>query len=165
MPLSRDELADSRNRVYRMLKLTVKNFELIEENSIELFGKKKGMAVRLAIRECLDDFIYKPELADQPDPRILIRNASISDLQRSGFYGAQLDLKETQVIEANRNLRKGLLRIERGDRSPWRFLKSPFKSWIDRINNFLGSLSSGTGFGEALQELKDCLRDEMPDDE
>jgi hypothetical protein len=81
------------------------------------------------------------------------------NFQRAGFYGAQLKVKERQVSEANATLRQ---RLVGGVRQLW---NKPFKKWIDIINNFLGSLASATGLSEALKELKDCLRDELPDDD
>jgi len=62
------------------------------------------------------------------------------------------------VSKANAILR---VRIAGGVRQLW---QRPFKKWIDIINNFLGSLASATGLSEALKELKDCLRDELPDE-
>jgi len=38
-----------------------------------------------------------------------------------------------------------------------------FLKWIDVINNFMGSLVAGIGIGEALKEVKDCLRDQIGD--
>ena len=40
-----------------------------------------------------------------------------------------------------------------------------FDKWVNIINNFLFSLVSATGLGEALKELKDCLRNEPEDND
>jgi hypothetical protein len=89
----------------------------------------------------------------------LIYEAPRENFQRAGLYGAQLNIKERQVSRANTTLRE---RLTGGIREFW---KKPFKKWIDIINNFLSSLASATGLSEALKELKDCLRDELPDDD
>jgi len=89
----------------------------------------------------------------------LIYATSKEDLQRAGFYGVQLALKERQVHRANAGLRQ---RLAQGLRALW---QKPFKKWVDVINNFLGSLVSAAGVGEVIKELKDCLRDELPDED
>ena len=60
---------------------------------------------------------------------------------------------------ANGRLREA---IASGLRSVW---NRPFRRWVDVINNFLGSIIAASGIAEALKELKDCLRDELPDEE
>lgn len=158
MPLNNDDLDDVRRRVNGMFMDTIATFRLIEENSDEIYGDRAPQ-IRAAINEYLDDFLNNPERAGEQHPEVLIYRTDGRNFQRAGFYGAQLDLKERQVTEANRTLRE---RIVGGVR---RFWDKPFKKWVDIINNFLGSLASATGLSEALKELKDCLRDELPDDD
>jgi hypothetical protein len=109
----------------------------------------------------MEDFILNTNNSGEKHPEALIFETPKENFQRAGLYGAQLNIKERQVQEANSQVQESLslLQSTRG------FFRSPFKKWIDRINNFLGSLASATGVSEALKELKDCLRDELPDDD
>lgn len=157
MPLRDQELPEVRRRVLRMLLDTIETFESFEKNADWLYGDRAS-AIRAAIDEYLRDFIRNPDEAGEEHPEALIYRAPLQSFQRAGFYGAQLDLKERQVTAANRNLRERLAGQVR------RLFNRPFKKWIDVINNFLGSLAGATGLSEALKELKDCLRDELPDD-
>jgi hypothetical protein len=158
MPLSDDDVRDSQQRLMNMFMDTVKTFEAIEKEHAEMmFGDRAGF-IKDAIRECLDDFVRNTNATGETHPEALIYATSRQDLQRAGFYGVQLALKERQVLSANAGLRQ---RLSQGIRQLWH---APFKKWIDVINNFLGSLASAAGVGEVIKELKDCLRDELPDD-
>lgn len=158
MPLSDDDVRDAQRRIMNMFMETVKTFEAIEKEHVEMmFGDRAGF-IKDAIRECLDDFVRNTGASGEKPPEALIYATSRQDLQRAGFYGVQLALKEHHVLNANAGLRE---RLSQGIRQLW---EKPFKKWIDVINNFLGSLVSATGAGEVIKELKDCLRDELPDD-
>jgi|SRR6056297_442779 len=157
MPLSNDDLRDVQRRVLNMFMDTIKTFELINEQVNSIFEENSDQ-INSAINEYLEDFINNTQNSGETHPEELIYKASREAYQNAGFYGAQLALKERQVTEANNDLREVLNTNERV--SNW----SPFKRWIDRINNFLNSLINATGAGEALKELKDCLRGELPKD-
>jgi hypothetical protein len=157
MPLSQELLRDSQSRIMRMYMDTIETFELIEKNADEIFGD--GAAdVRAAINEYLDDFLRNTRESGEMHPETLIYAAKRESFQRAGLYGAQLGIKEKQVTRANKTLRE---RLQGGVRKLW---NRPFTKWVDIINNFLSSLASATGLGEALKELKDCLRDELPEE-
>jgi hypothetical protein len=158
MPMTESELQDVRGRVWRMFMDTIATFQLIEQSAEVIYGDR-APDVRAAINEYLDDFIRNNGASGEPHPETLIYQTSRQSFQRAGFYGAQLNLKERQVTTANRTLRE---RLSGGVRALW---NRPFSKWIDIINNFLSSLMPATGMGEALKELKDCLRDELPDDD
>jgi hypothetical protein len=157
MPLSERDLREVQGRVMRMFMDTITTFEIIKENAGTIYGDK-AHEVRAVINEYLDDFLHNTQSSGEKDPEQLIYETSRQNFQRAGFYGIQLNIKERQVLEANATLRKC---IAGGDRQLW---QRPFDKWIDIINNFLGSLASATGLSEALKELKDCLRDELPDE-
>lgn len=157
MPLLENEVQVVRKRVLLMVMDTIETVKLINENSPMLFGESSDH-VSKAIDEFLIDFIDNPNQSKQIHPERLIYAATREKFQDAGLYGAQLSLKERQVTESNKAVRESLAKNDRS------FFRSPFKSWIDRINNFLGSVIPATGFGEALKELKDCLRDELPND-
>ena len=156
MPLLESEERNVKHRINHMFMDTLQTFELISENSERYFGENSGQ-LREAINEYIRDFIENADGGEFVHPEALIFQTSRLDLQQAGFYGAQLQLKERQVREANVNLREV---ITGGISSAF---YSPFKKWVARINNFLGSLGV-TGVGEALKEIKDCLRDDLPDD-
>lgn len=158
MPLSDNALREVQSRVLRMLMDTIATFEVIEQNAEAIYGES-APDVRAAINEYLDDFLRDTGASGEAHPETLIYRTPRQNFQRAGFYGAQLNLKERQVSRANATLRA---RLAGGIRQQW---NRPFKKWIDIINNFLGSLASATGLSEALKELKDCLRDELPDDD
>ncbi len=157
MPLAENDLSDIRGRVMGMFMDTIATFEVIEKNAEAIYGDRSS-DVRAAINEYLDDFLRSTGTSGETHPETLIYQAPRRNFQRAGFYGAQLKVKERQVTRANATLRE---RLAGGVRQLW---NKPFKKWIDIINNFLGSLASATGLSEALKELKDCLRDELPDD-
>lgn len=158
MPLSEDGLRDVQGRVYAMLRETLGTIEFIEKNADVLFGENAS-EVKLAIDEYMKDFINNPNNSGEKDPKASIYETPKEKFQTAGLYGAQLNIKERQFYEANAQVRKSL---SQGTRS---FFRNPFKKWIERVNKFLASLVAATGFGEALKELKDCLRDELPDDD
>lgn len=159
MPITNEEELNSiKRRVLEMLMDTIKTFELLAENSNQFFGENSTQ-IRSAINECLDDFFRRTDLSGETHPEVLIFEGSRADFQNSGFYGVQLDIKERQVKTANRTLRERLIG---GFNSVFR---RSFYWWVDVINNFLGSLVSGIGLAEALKELKDCIRDDMPQEE
>ena len=158
MSLSDEELKEVQKKVNSMLMETIGIIELIEKNADVLFGENANQ-IKLAINEYMKDFIKNTYNSGEKHPEELIYNTSKESFQKVGFYGSQLDLKERQVMEANNAVQESLMQCTRS------FFRSPFKKWIDRINSFLGSLVSAIGVGEALKELKDCLRDELPDDD
>lgn len=158
MPLSDDELRDVQRRVMQMFMDTIATFEMIERNADAIYGEN-APNVRAAINEYLDDFLRNTAASGETHPETLIYQAPRQNFQRAGFYGAQLKVKERQVAKANTTLRE---RLAGGVRQLW---NRPFQKWVDVINNFLGSLASATGLSEALKELKDCLRDELPDED
>ena len=158
MPIQEHELHDIRRRVLAMFMDTIASFEQIEKHAEDIFGDSAA-DIRGALNECLDDFVRRTDRSGQPHPEtIIFVRATAADFQRAGIYGRQLALKELQVSAANNGLRNALANLGFGDYWKKRFLK-----WIDVINNFMGSLVSGLGLAEALKELKDCLRDGMPD--
>lgn len=156
MPLSDNDLRDVQSRVLRMFMDTIATFEIIERNAEAIYGDRSP-EVRAAINEYLNDFLRNTGASGETHPETLIYQAPRQNFQRAGFYGAQLSVKERQVSRANATLRE---RLSGGVRQLW---NKPFKKWVDIINNFLGSLASATGLSEALKELKDCLRDELPE--
>jgi len=158
MPLSENELRDVQRRVMMMFMDTISTFETIEENAESIYGERAD-EMRAAIKEYLNDFLHNTAASGEKHPEALIYEAPRENFQRAGFYGAQLNVKERQVLNANASLRE---RLAGGLRGFWR---KPFKKWVDIINNFLGSLAGATGLSEALKELKDCLRNELPDDD
>lgn len=158
MPLSDNDLREVQSRVLRMFMDTIATFEIIEKNAEAIYGDRSS-DVRAAINEYLDDFLHNTGDSGETHPETLIYQTPRQNFQRAGFYGAQLNVKERQVSIANASLRE---RLAGGVRQLW---NKPFKKWIDIINNFLGSLASATGLSEALKELKDCLRDELPDND
>lgn len=158
MPLEDDDLREVQRRVMEMFMDTIATFQWIEQHADAMYGDRSA-DVRAAINEYLSDFLHLIEASGEPHPEALIYQTSRQRFQRAGFYGAQLKIKERQVLMANATLRE---RLATGTRALW---KRPFKKWVDIINNFLGSLASATGLSEALKELKDCLRDELPDDD
>lgn len=159
MPIREAEFSDVQRRVLDMFMDTVHTFEVVRAHADTLFGPDADHA-RAAIDECLRDFVFEPAQAREAHPEVLIYQTPARNFQKAGFYGAQLDLKQAQVAKANGSLRQSLF-----DAVSRRALRRPFLKWIDVINNFMGSLVAATGLGEALKELKDCLRDQMPDDD
>ena len=155
MPLSKSQEDEIKGRIFRMFMDTIYTFELLAKNS-ELYFGKNSYQIENAINEYLHDFIYDPDGEERVHPEVLIYKASRVSLQNAGFYGAQLDLKERQVTESNSELRESILNRVTGT------FKTPFKKWVGRINNFLGSLGV-TGVGEALKEIKDCMKEELPE--
>lgn len=158
MPLSDNDLRAVQKRVFQMYMDTIATFEVIEQKATAIYGDK-AREIRATINEYLDDFLRNSERSGERHPEQLIFETPRQNFQRAGLYGAQLNIKERQVSEANAILRE---RIDSGNRRFWR---RPFSKWVDIINYFLRSLASATGLGEALAELKDCLRGELPDDE
>jgi hypothetical protein len=158
MPLSENDLREVQGRVMRMFMDTITTFEVIEQNADAIYGER-APEVRAAIEEYFEDFLGNTTASGEQHPEQLIYQTPRQNFQRAGFYGAQLNLKEWQVSEANASLREFI------GGAAAKFWKRPFKKWIDIINSFLGSLASATGLSEALKELKDCLRDELPDDD
>ena len=158
MPLKDEGLRDVQKRIYSMFEDTIKTIDQIEKNADFLFGAN-AIQIKSAIKEYMDDFILYTAKSGETNPKTLIHKASKERYQNAGLYGAQLDVKERQVTEANNELRESLSHRARS------FFRKPFKKWVDRVNNFLGSLTAATGVSEALKELKDCLRDELPEDD
>ncbi len=158
MPISDYDLRDVQGRVMRMFMDTIATFEMIEKNAEAIYGDRSS-DVRAAIIEYFNDFLRNTRASGEKHPETLIYETPRRNFQRVGLYGAQLKVKERQVSRANATLRE---RLAGGIRRLW---NKPFKKWVDIINNFLGSLASATGLSEALKELKDCLRDELPDDD
>lgn len=154
MPLSDNDLQDVRGRVLRMIMDTVHTFETIEKHADNIFGNRAS-DIRDAINECLDDFVRNTHRSGEKHPEELIYKAPQAVFQQAGFYGAQLIVKERQVAMANAQLRGSL-------GWPVRLWRRAFRKWVDIINNFLGSLAAANLLSEALKELKDCMRDELP---
>ena len=156
MPLSESQENEIKGRILRMFMDTIDTFEMLAKNS-ELYFGKYSYQIENAINEYLQDFIYNPDGEERIHPEALIYKTPRVNLQNAGFYGAQLDIKERQVTESNSELRESILSKVTGA------FKVPFKKWVGRINNFLGSLGI-TGVGEALKEIKDCMNNELPDE-
>lgn len=156
MPLLESEERDVKHRLTNMYMDTIKTFEMLSENAEFYFGEN-GAQIRDAIQEYLEDFIRNPDGKERLHPEAAIFKADRVSLQNAGFYGIQLSLKERQVTEANEGLRKSI------SSRTWAVFRAPFKKWVGRINNFLGSLTL-IGVGEALKEIKDCMREEMPNE-
>lgn len=156
MPLLEPDEHEVKKRIFNMFMDTIQTFRLLAEHAEEYFGENSTQ-LKEAINEYIQDFIDQPDGKERIHPEELIFKTSRVDLQNEGFYGAQLNLKERQVTEANRTLRKTIIDKVKGT------FNSPFKKWVSRINNFLASLGI-TGVGNALKEIKDCLKDELPDD-
>ena len=158
MPLSDNDLREVQGRVLRMFMDTIATVETIALQADAIYGDRAA-EVRAAIKEYLDDFLRHTQASGEKHPEQLIYETPAQRFQRAGLYGMQLDIKERQVTRVNASLREHLAG---GVRRLW---KQPFRKGIDVINNFLGSLAPATGMGEALRELKDCLRDELPDED
>ncbi len=152
MPLNKNNQDDIRSRVFYMLEDTIKSFRLISEFSGSLFSNSEEI-IRNAINECLHDF-YNPKNKEN-HPQSIIFTIDFENFERVGFYGAQLNLKEKQVFQANQRLRKAFPKFNSS------IFRKSFIWWVDVINNFLGSFISGFGIAERLKELKDCIRDEV----
>tara|TARA_R110001599_G_scaffold351822_1_gene584676 strand:+ start:4629 stop:5042 length:414 start_codon:yes stop_codon:yes gene_type:complete len=135
---------------------TIETFRQIAENAEIYFGDNSAELTD-AINEYIHDFIDDTDGEERIHPEGLIFQTDRVALQSAGFYGSQLNLKERQVTAVNGNLRAAI-----GQRVTGVF-KAPFKKWVGVINNFIGSLEI-TGVGSALKEIKDCLRDELPDE-
>lgn len=155
MPLLEADERNVKHRLVHMYMDTIDTFRQLSEH-IEFYFAEDAAELREAINEYLRDFIDETDGEERIHPEGLIFRADRIVLQGAGFYGAQLDLKERQVSAANRNLREAISRRVREG------FKAPFKKWVGIINNFLGSLEV-VGIGSALKEIKDCLRDELPD--
>ncbi|NII11068.1 hypothetical protein [Oleiagrimonas sp. C23AA] len=156
MPLLEADENDVKRQLLSMFMDTIETFRAISQHAELYFGEHSEQLSR-AIDEYIRDFIEQPDGEERIHPEVLIFRTDRVALQSTGFYGAQLAVKERQVTQANRGLREV---ISGGVRSVFR---RPFKKWVGIINNFLGSLGI-TGIGSALKEIKDCLRDELPDD-
>jgi hypothetical protein len=137
---------------------TITTVETIAGHADTLYGEQ-ATSVRAAIDEYLNDFLRQTQASGEKHPEQLIYETPALLFQRAGLYGMQLDIKEHQVSRVNATLRE---QLAGGVRRLW---MPAFRKWIDVINNFLGSLAPATGMGEALKELKDCLRDELPDED
>ncbi len=109
MPLSDNDLGEVQERVMRMFMDTITTFEMIEKNADEIYGDR-APEVRAAINEYLDDFLRNTENSGETHPEQLIYETPSRNFQRSGFYGAQLDIKERQVSVANVTLRESIVR-------------------------------------------------------
>ena len=155
MPLLENDEREVKHRLVHMYMDTIETFRLLSENTEFYFGEN-GEELSAAIDEYIRDFIDETDGEERIHPEGLIFNTDRVVLQSAGFYGAQLNLKERQVSTSNRNLRKAIAERARG------IFNAPFKKWVGIINNFIGSLEV-TGIGSALKEIKDCLRDELPD--
>lgn len=155
MPLSELNEREVKSRLVSMYMDTIETFRLLSENA-ETYFDDNAVELKEAIDEYIRDFIDETDGVERIHPEGLIFRTDRVALQRAGFYGAQLKLKERQVTSANRGLREAIKERVKGA------FNAPFKKWIDVINNFIGSLEV-TGIGSALKEIKDCLRDELPE--
>jgi hypothetical protein len=156
MPLLASDEREAKHRLVHMYMDTIETFRLISENAEIYFGDNSA-ELKEAIDEYVRDFIDETDGVERIHPEGLIFRTDRVVLQSAGFYGAQLNLKERQVTTVNRGLREAI-----GDRVRDAF-NAPFKKWVGVINNFISSLEV-TGIGSALKEIKDCLRDELPDE-
>jgi len=156
MPLLENEEIEIKNRLVHMYMDTIETFKLLSKNTETYFGKN-SLELSKAINEYIQDFIDETDGEERIHPESLIFNTNRVILQSAGFYGAQLNLKERQVISSNRNLREAITESTSG------VFNALFKKWVGIINNFLSSLEV-TGIGSALKEIKDCLRDELPNE-
>jgi len=156
MPLLESDEREVKHRLVAMYMDTIETFRMISDNAEIYFGES-GFELKEAIDEYINDFIDDTDGEERIHPEGLIFRTDRVTLQSAGFYGAQLNLKERQVTSANRGLRDAISERVRG------IFNAPFKKWVSIINNFIGSLEV-TGIGSALKEIKDCLRDELPDE-
>lgn len=156
MPLLESEEREVKSRLVYMYMDTIETFRLLSENA-ELYFGVNAAELSGAIDEYIKDFIDETDGEERIHPESLIFETDRITLQSAGFYGAQLNLKERQVTSANRGLREAISERVSG------VFNTPFKKWVGIINNFIGSLEV-TGIGSALKEIKDCLRDELPDE-
>lgn len=156
MPLSENDEKDVKRRLLSMFMDTIETFRILSKVTEKYFDEN-AKELREAIDEYLHDFIDRPDGKERIHPEGLIYGTDRVSLQSAGFYGAQLNIKEKQVTNANRSLREV---IGGGIRSAF---NSPFKKWVGVINNFIGSLEV-TGIGSALKEIKDCLHNELPEE-
>lgn len=161
MPLSEGDLNNVRARLLRLFLDIINTVELIDKRCDELYGNSSPF-IRAAIAEYLNDFIRQPTRSGEIHPEAAIYAADRTALQHAGLYGAQLAAKELQLNASTAELETVLKRPRGGLR---RFFRAPFAKWVDRVNNFIGSLVSAAGVGEALKELKDLLRGELPEDD
>lgn len=156
MPLLEADEGDVKRRLVAMYIDTIDAFRLMASNIELFFEPEVAMELKSAIDEYIRDFVDQTDGRERIHAEALIFKTDRVSLQRSGFYGAQLNLKERQVSTANRTLREAIQgRVTA-------VFKALFKKWVGIINNFLGSLEV-VGIGSALREIKDCLRDELPD--
>lgn len=156
MPLLESDERDVKRRLFRMYMDTIETFRLISKNAEFCFGKNAA-ELEEAIDEYIRDFIDETDGKERIHPEALIFGADRVALQSAGFYGAQLNLKERQVTTANKSLRESISERVSG------IFRIPFRRWVGITNNFIGSLEV-TGIGSALKEIKDCLRDELPEE-
>lgn len=156
MPINENQLSEIQKELEMLTIDSYKTFRQLLEFASSNFPDHAQQFFS-AVEEFDSDFMRPDEGNEESLMQRRIRSASLESLQDAGLYGSQLALKSRQVKEANENVRKS---IETQGASE-RFWKGKFIDWINRINNFLGSLQVGTGFGEALKELKDCLQDEI----
>lgn len=158
MPLTPNDQEHARPILYNMFIDSMETMRKLDLVLDHYFGPN-AEELRAALRECLDDFVFETQSSRYPDPRGLILEIPVNNLIKAGFYGAQLRLKKRQITEANLELRKAI-----ETRSPSnRFFKGPFKKWVARLNNFLGSLIPAANLPEALKEIKDALAGELPE--
>ena len=154
-----DDEMNARLRLCAMFKDTVKTFEALDGVLKDYFEEESGQLSK-ALNECLDDFVRETARSNQPDPCGKISEMPVGKLINCGFYGHQLSLKESQVSRVNFNLRSA---IEAGA-NRWQEFRAAFKKWVNVINNFLGSLIAAGCIAEALREMKDALRDALPEE-
>jgi hypothetical protein len=156
MPLLETDEREVKSRLVHMFMDTIETFQLLANHTTDYFDDNSEL-LTAAINEYIKDFIDETDGVERRHPEALIFSTDRVTLQSAGFYGAQLNLKEKQVTVANKGLREAIKSRAR------RVFRIPFKKWVGVINNFLGSMEV-TGIGSALKEIKDCLRDELPDE-
>lgn len=106
-----------------------------------LFIKELYPLIKGAWKELDNHFsVATTLLMNVPDDRLLMY----------GLYGAQLDLKISIVTRATE-----MFRTQGG--------KSFLRRLLDAIDNLLGSILSAIGAGDALAEVKDCVKDSIDD--
>ena len=157
MPLTDEGLREAQENVMHMIKMTLETIQMIQKNADDLYGKNSD-EVRSAINEYMADFVVKTEASGETPIGALIFKASTQNFQRAGFYGAQLEIKSRQVMEANFLVQDCLTGEERGE------FRSRFEKWVMQTDSFLANLPVATGVNDPLRALKDSLQYDLPED-
>ena len=84
MPLNVRDLDSVKQRVEAMLTDTVKTFELMENNANFLFGRNSE-SIKLAINECLNDFLRNTKNSRETNLVKLIQETPPGKLSKGWF--------------------------------------------------------------------------------